>query len=206
MKAIKRCNRVHVWFYTILEIITVLQRGQEKTPKMARENIVPFNVNKLLKTFQWSICMKIFLGYWLANIYDTIWDKTVYGRLLSEQPSQKHMHFIQNVNISFSNHWALTQCNAFNNDLKIPPLNDNFNQAAYIVYFINQREFLSNDFYSNPYLIFVTTIQPAVVYFFQAGVLFSIENAKFWPILAHFDQFWLLRREFTYFLVYFLLA
>ena len=99
---------------------------------MARENIEPFDVNKLLKTFQWSICMKIFLGYWLANIYDTIWDKTVYGRLLSEQPSQKHMHFIQNVNISFSNHWAFTQCNAFNNDLKIPPLNDNFNQASYI--------------------------------------------------------------------------
>ena len=157
---------------------------------MARENIVPFNVNKLLKTFQWSICMKIFLGYWLANIYDTIWDKTVYGRLLSEQPSQKHMHFIQNVNIYFSNHWAFTQCNAFNNDLKIPPLNDNFNQAAYIVYFINQREFLSNDFYSNPYLIFVTTRQPAVVSFFQAGVLSSIENEKFWPILAYFGQFW----------------
>ena len=40
----------------------------------------------------------------------------------------------------------------------------------------------------------------------RAGVIFSIENVKFWPILAHFDQFWLLRQEFTYFLVYFLLA
>ena len=91
--------------------------------------------------------MKIFLGYWLANIYDTIWDKTVYGRLLSEQPSQKH---IQNVNISFSNHLAFTQCNAFNNDLKIPPLNDNFNQAVEKVYSINQQESLSNDFYPIP--------------------------------------------------------
>ena len=32
-------------------------------------------------------------------------------------------------------------------------------------------------------LIFVTNKQTAAVYFFRAGVLFSIENAKFWPIL-----------------------
>ena len=37
--------------------------------------------------------------------------------------------------------------------------------------------------------------QPAVVYFFLAGVLFSIENAKCWPNLANFDQFWLFCRE-----------
>ena len=41
--------------------------------------------------------------------------------------------------------------------------------------------------------------QPAVVYFFLAGVLFSIENAKCWPNLANFDQFWLFCREFTEF-------
>ena len=41
--------------------------------------------------------------------------------------------------------------------------------------------------------------QPAVVYFFLAGVLFSIENAKCWPNLANFDQFWLFCREFTVF-------
>ena len=29
-----------------------------------------------------------------------------------------------------------------------------------------------------------------MVYFFQATVLFSIVNAKFWPILAHFGSFW----------------
>jgi len=38
-----------------------------------------------------------------------------------------------------------------------------------------------------------------VVYFFLAGVLFSIENAKCWPNLANFDQFWLFCREFTEF-------
>ena len=31
--------------------------------------------------------------------------------------------------------------------------------------------------------------QPAVVYFFQAGILFSIKNTKFWPILANFGYF-----------------
>ena len=31
--------------------------------------------------------------------------------------------------------------------------------------------------------------QPAVVYFFQAGVNLSIENAKFWPILTNFGYF-----------------
>ena len=41
--------------------------------------------------------------------------------------------------------------------------------------------------------------QPAVVYFFLAGVLFSIENTKCWPNLANFDQFWLFCREFTEF-------
>ena len=41
--------------------------------------------------------------------------------------------------------------------------------------------------------------QPAVVYFFLAGVLFSIENAKYWQNLANFDQFWLCCREFTKF-------
>ena len=34
--------------------------------------------------------------------------------------------------------------------------------------------------------------QPTVVYFFWAGVLFSIENAKFWPFLAYFDYFYML--------------
>ena len=29
----------------------------------------------------------------------------------------------------------------------------------------------------------------AVAYFFQAGEFFSTENAKFWPILAHFVYF-----------------
>ena len=48
--------------------------------------------------------------------------------------------------------------------------------------------------------------KPAVVYFFWAGVLFNIENAEFWPILVHFDQFGLSRLEFTYFLLYFLLV
>ena len=41
--------------------------------------------------------------------------------------------------------------------------------------------------------------QPAVVYSFLAGVLFSIENAKCWPNLAIFDQFWLFCRKFTEF-------
>ena len=27
-----------------------------------------------------------------------------------------------------------------------------------------------------------------MVYFFWAGVIFDIENVKFWPILAHYDQ------------------
>ena len=31
--------------------------------------------------------------------------------------------------------------------------------------------------------------QPAVVYFFLAGVLFSIENAKFWPTSANLVYF-----------------
>ena len=31
--------------------------------------------------------------------------------------------------------------------------------------------------------------QPAVVYFFPAVLLFSIEDAKFWPVLAKFDYF-----------------
>ena len=55
--------------------------------------------------------------------------------------------------------------------------------------------------------------QPTVVYFFWAGVLFSIENAKFWPFLAYFDYFYMLLhfyrlfcREFTHFLVYFVQA
>ena len=47
---------------------------------------------------------------------------------------------------------------------------------------------------------------PLDVYFFWASVIFNIENAKCLPILAHFDQFWLSRREFAYFLVYFLLG
>ena len=34
-------------------------------------------------------------------------------------------------------------------------------------------------------------------------VIFNLENAKFLPILAHFDQFWLLRWEFVYFLAFF---
>ena len=38
-----------------------------------------------------------------------------------------------------------------------------------------------------------------MVYFFQAGVLFRIQNSKFWPILAGFGQFWLFCHEFTYF-------
>jgi len=41
---------------------------------------------------------------------------------------------------------------------------------------------------------------------FRDDVLFCIENAKFWPILAHFDQFGLLCSEFARFLVYFLQA
>ena len=31
--------------------------------------------------------------------------------------------------------------------------------------------------------------RPAVVYFFQAGVLFCKENAKYWAIFAPYDQF-----------------
>ena len=34
--------------------------------------------------------------------------------------------------------------------------------------------------------------QPTVVYFFWAGVLFSIENTKIWPFLAYFDYFYML--------------
>ena len=45
-----------------------------------------------------------------------------------------------------------------------------------------------------------------MVYFFWAGVLFSIQNAKFWPILVHFDQLWLFCTEITHFLMYFLHA
>ena len=41
--------------------------------------------------------------------------------------------------------------------------------------------------------------QPAGVPSYLAGVLFSIENAKCWPNLANFDQFWLFCREFTEF-------
>ena len=37
-----------------------------------------------------------------------------------------------------------------------------------------------------------------MVYFFQAGGLFSLENSKFWLILAGFGQFWLFSHEFTY--------
>ena len=48
--------------------------------------------------------------------------------------------------------------------------------------------------------------QPAVVYFFSAGVLFRIMNAKFWPILSHCDQVRLYFRECKHFLVYFLQA
>ena len=44
------------------------------------------------------------------------------------------------------------------------------------------------------------------MYFFQAGLFFSIESAKFWPILAHLDPFCLSCREFTHFLLYFLQA
>ena len=43
-------------------------------------------------------------------------------------------------------------------------------------------------------------------HFLRAGVLFSIKHAKFWPALAHFDQFWLFCREYMRFLVYFLQA
>ena len=45
--------------------------------------------------------------------------------------------------------------------------------------------------------------RPTVVnFFFQDGVLFSSkENAKFWPMLAPFDQFWIFCRKFTHFLV-----
>ena len=32
---------------------------------------------------------------------------------------------------------------------------------------------------------FCSYLKPAVVYFFRASVIFCIENAKFWPILAH---------------------
>ena len=34
-----------------------------------------------------------------------------------------------------------------------------------------------------------TTTQLAVVYFFRASVLFTIENAKFWPILTNLGCF-----------------
>ena len=43
-------------------------------------------------------------------------------------------------------------------------------------------------------------------HFFQAGLHFSIKNAKSWPILAHFDQFRLFCCKFTHFLLYFLQA
>ena len=39
------------------------------------------------------------------------------------------------------------------------------------------------------YLILVTTTQLAVLYFFQAGVIFSKENANFWPILTNFGYY-----------------
>ena len=45
-----------------------------------------------------------------------------------------------------------------------------------------------------------------MVYFFSAGVLFRIMNAKFWPILSHCDQVRLYFRECKHFLVYFLQA
>ena len=48
--------------------------------------------------------------------------------------------------------------------------------------------------------------QPAVVYFFLAGVLFRIMNAKFWPILSHCDQVRIYFRKYKHFLVYFLQA
>ena len=38
------------------------------------------------------------------------------------------------------------------------------------------------------------------------GVLFCKENAKVWPILAPFNQFWLFGHKFTHFLGYFLQA
>ena len=62
-----------------------------------------------------------------------------------------------------------------------------------------------NDFLTTSGVIFVHSSylshppQPAVVYFFLAGVLFSIENTKCWPNLANFDQFWLFCCEFTEF-------
>ena len=40
-----------------------------------------------------------------------------------------------------------------------------------------------------------------MVYFFRAGVSFSMMNAKFWPLLAHFDQFWQFCRKCQHFLV-----
>ena len=48
--------------------------------------------------------------------------------------------------------------------------------------------------------------QPAVMYFFQPGVLFCKENVKSWTILTPFGQFRLFCCEFTHFLVYFLQA
>ena len=39
---------------------------------------------------------------------------------------------------------------------------------------------------------------------FQAGLLFSRENAKIWHVLAHFGKFWLISHYFTHFLAYFL--
>ena len=35
------------------------------------------------------------------------------------------------------------------------------------------------------------------MYFFQAGVLFSVKNAKFWPILANFNYLVASLRTFT---------
>ena len=38
--------------------------------------------------------------------------------------------------------------------------------------------------------------RPAVVYFFQAGVLFCKQNAKYWPIFAPYDHFRLFYADF----------
>ena len=40
-----------------------------------------------------------------------------------------------------------------------------------------------------PQLILVTTATTGSSVLFQAGILFSIENAKYWPILAHLGYF-----------------
>ena len=54
------------------------------------------------------------------------------------------------------------------------------------------------------YGIIRTITQQALVYFIQAGVFFSIMNAKFWLILAHFDQFGLFCRDCKHFKMYLL--